>query len=179
MKTAYLLCGLLISLLPLAHLSASYDDDGDGSLLLLATEAHAATTSSAALTTIEKKQLALRAKEARKKAYAPYSNYPVGAALLTHTGEIYSGANVENASYGLMICAERLAIFQAVNDGNRTFKAMAISLKNGASPCGACRQVLYEFSPNLIILIADENGLIVKETTIGELLPAPFGPNNL
>ena len=176
MKTAYLLFGLLINLLPLAHLTA-YDDDS--SLLQIATEEPAAKSSSAALTDKEKKELAQRAKEASKKAYAPYSKCSEGAAILTQSGEVYSGANVENASYGLTICAERSAIFQAVNDGNREFKAIAISLKNGEFPCGACRQVLNEFNSDLIVLMVDEDGRKIKETTLKELLPNAFGPKNL
>ena len=180
MKTAYLLFGLLINLLPLAHLTA-YDDDS--SLLQIATEEPAAKSSSAALsaalTDKEKNELARSAKEASKKAYAPYSKCLEGAALLTQSGEVYSGANVENASYGLTICAERSAIFQAVNDGNREFKAIAISLKNGEFPCGACRQVLNEFNSDLIVLMVDEEGMKIKETTLKELLPNAFGPKNL
>ena len=116
---------------------------------------------------------------ARKQAYAPYSHFAVGAALLTTCGEIIRGCNVENASYGLTICAERSAVFNAIGKGHTTFQALAVSLKGSGSPCGACRQVLNEFAPDLIILLADPEGLNLRETTLSELLPDAFGPSNL
>jgi cytidine deaminase len=111
---------------------------------------------------------------ARTAAYAPYSNYPVGAAILTELG-IYSGCNIENASYGLSNCAERTAIFTAVAAGARKITAAAIVTENGGSPCGACRQVLAEFAqPDCIVLLLDASGGVITETTIGELLPLAF-----
>src|SRR5689334_5222747 len=97
----------------------------------------------------EKKLLAEKAAEARQRAYAPYSNFFVGAAIMTHDGKIYQGCNVENASYGLAICAERTAAVKAASDGVRSFKAIAVSVPGGGTPCGACRQFLNEFNPDL------------------------------
>ena len=116
--------------------------------------------------------------QARKLAYTPYSHYKVGAALLGKSGKVYQGCNVENASYGLTCCAERTAIFKAVSEGEREFEAIAIVTKNGGSPCGACRQVLSEFAPELVVYIADKDNHI-KETSINKLLPAAFGPKHL
>jgi len=116
---------------------------------------------------------------ARDCAYAPYSEFSVGAALLGKSGKIYTGANVENASYGLTMCAERVAIGHAVASGERDFTAIAISLKGGGSPCGACRQVLREFSQEMRVLMADETGNLVREMTLQELLPESFGPESL
>ena len=118
------------------------------------------------------------AKQVRKKAYAPYSRYKVGAALLGKSGKIYTGCNVENASYGHTICAERAAIVKAVSEGEREFEAVAVVTKNGGSPCGACRQVLSEFSPELIIYIADKDGAY-RTTTLKKLLPDSFTPAHL
>jgi cytidine deaminase len=118
------------------------------------------------------------AKKARRRAYTPYSHYKVGAALLGKSGKVYLGCNVENASYGLTCCAERTAIFKAVSEGETEFEAIAIVTKNGGSPCGACRQVLSEFAPDLTLYIADKDGN-VEETSIKKLLPAAFGPKHL
>lgn len=117
--------------------------------------------------------------EARARSYCPYSEFPVSAALLAVSGKVFVGVNVENASYGLTICAERVAVGNAVASGEREFNAIAIVVKNGGSPCGACRQVLNEFSPSLRVLMADENGKLVRETTLGKLLPDAFGPQSL
>ena len=114
---------------------------------------------------------------AAKEAYAPYSNYQVGAALLTSEG-IYTGCNVENASYGATICAERTAVFKAVSEGQRQFMAIAVATKNGGSPCGLCRQVLREFSSDLTIIVTDFQGHS-RIFTLAELLPESFGPENL
>jgi len=119
------------------------------------------------------------ASEVRSRAYAPYSNYSVGAALLTSSGEIFTGVNVENASYPHTICAERAAVFNAVSAGEQEFEAMAIVTENGGMPCGACRQVLSEFGLNTMVLIADQEGKIVGETKVGDLLPGAFGPDDL
>jgi len=119
------------------------------------------------------------AQETRKLAYAPYSNYPVGAALLTASGRIYTGVNVENAAYPSSMCAERVAVYKAISEGERDFEAIAVVTDNGGSPCGACRQVLAEFSLDMVVLIAGGDGRVVLETTAAGLLPASFGPLDL
>jgi cytidine deaminase len=118
------------------------------------------------------------ATQARERAYAPYSNYAVGAALLSKSGRVYTGCNVENAVYSLTVCAERAALFKAVSEGEREFDALAVVTANGGSPCGSCRQVLAEFSPDLRVLIAIP-GELVAVLTIAELLPRAFGPRDL
>jgi cytidine deaminase len=117
--------------------------------------------------------------EARKLAYAPYSHHPVGAALLTASGRIVTGVNVENAAFPTGTCAEQTAVFKAVSEGERKFEAIAVVTENGGSPCGACRQVLSEFGLDLLVLIADGGGRIVWETTLDQLLPGAFGPAHL
>ena len=124
-------------------------------------------------------QLLQHAVEARMAAYAPYSNFQVGAALLAENGEVFTGCNVENASYGMTICAERVAVFKAISEGVKTFKAIAISVPGGGAPCGACRQVLNEFSPQLKIILGDEFGSSLRETTLDNLFPSAFGPRNI
>jgi cytidine deaminase len=117
---------------------------------------------------------------ARNGAYAPYSKFSVGAALLDDGGTVWPGANVENASYGLSMCAERTAIFNAVaNGGARRFDAIAVAGPSGVTtlPCGACRQVLYEFAPGLRVVYDDGGEL--KETSLAALLPNAFGPEKL
>ncbi len=114
-----------------------------------------------------------QAAEARENAYAPYSKYPVGAAVLTATGRIFNGCNVENASSGLTVCAERTAIQNAVSEGEREITALAVVTEDGASPCGACRQVLLEFGKDAVIILADGAGMF-QETSLRELLPRPF-----
>lgn len=131
------------------------------------------------LTDEQRQDLLQSAIEARKWVYAPYSNYPVGAALLTTSGRIYDGVNIENAAYPSSMCAERVAVFKAVSQGERQFEAIAVVTRDGGSPCGTCRQVLSEFGLETIVLIADESGKIIQETTIDELLPGAFGPANL
>ena len=117
---------------------------------------------------------------AREFAYAPYSKFFVGAAILGQSGKVYSGCNVENASYGLTNCAERVAIAKAIGQGESKFELLAISVKGGGSPCGACRQVINEFChASMRVLMADENGILVKEMSLGELLPDSFGPESL
>ena len=127
----------------------------------------------------EHNQLIAAASEARQRAYAPYSRYPVGAALLARSGKIYTGANVENAAYGHAMCAERVALFRAVAEGERSFRALAIVTAGAASPCGACRQVLSEFDEGkLCVIMADEAGN-AREATLGELLPDSFSVHDL
>lgn len=125
------------------------------------------------------KQLIELANEARRHAYAPYSNYPVGAALRTKTGRVYTGVNVENAAYPTGICAERVAVFKAVSEGERAFEVIAVVTNNGGSPCGACRQVLSEFGLGTVVLIADGKGGLFQETTVGNLLPEAFLPHDV
>jgi cytidine deaminase len=122
--------------------------------------------------------LIAQALKVRQRAYAPYSHYKVGAALLGKSGKVYLGCNVENAAYGLTCCAERNAIFKAVSEGEIEFEAMAVATRNGGSPCGACRQVLSEFAPDLTIYIANKAGR-VKTTSIKKLLPGAFAPKDL
>ena len=119
------------------------------------------------------------AKQARLSAYAPYSKYNVGAALLTKSGKVHLGANVENAAYPTTICAERVAIFKAVTEGEREFTAMAVVTRDGGTPCGSCRQVLAEFAPDAMVIVANESGVVVRESPLHELLPGAFGPENL
>ncbi len=120
-----------------------------------------------------------RALAVRRWAYAPYSHYHVGAALLADSGKIYDGINVENAAYGSSICAERTALVKAVSEGERRFEAVAVATNNGGSPCGACRQMLAEFGLDLKILLIDGEGKVLRETTLRELLPDAFTPDAL
>ncbi len=119
------------------------------------------------------------ATEARRRAYAPYSNYPVGAALRTRSGRIFTGCNVENAAYPSSMCAERVAIFKAVSEGEKEFDVLAAVTSNGGMPCGACRQVMAEFGLDLVVLIADGEGRLVQETTVAGLLPGAFTPKDM
>lgn len=126
-----------------------------------------------------KQRLIEEALRARRWAYAPYSHYAVGAALLSTSGRIYDGVNVENAAYPNGICAERVAVFKAVSEGEREFEAIAVVADHAGSPCGACRQVLAEFGLETVVLIADENGQLVDERPLSDLLPKAFGPADL
>ncbi len=120
-------------------------------------------------------ELIAAARAARERAYTPYSRFPVGAALETEAGQVYTGCNVENASFGLTVCAERTAAFAAVCAGDRAWRALAVVSGDGSSPCGACRQVLAEFAgPGLPIYVARPDGSY-QRWTLGELLPHPFG----
>lgn len=125
------------------------------------------------------KQLIETSVEVRGWAYAPYSKYRVGAALLTTSGKIYDGVNIENAVYPLGLCAERVAIFKAVSEGERDFVAMAIATENAGMPCGSCRQVMAEFGLSMRVIIVDETGRIHSESTVEELLPGAFTPKDL
>lgn len=117
--------------------------------------------------------------EVTKHAYIPYSNYPVGAALRAIDGTVYSGCNIENAAYPATICAERTALVKAVSEGQREFDVIVVVTKNAGSPCGTCRQMLYEFAPNLRVILADLTGQITSDTTLSALLPDGFGPDRL
>lgn len=121
--------------------------------------------------------LSVIARHAAKKAYAPYSKFKVGAALLAKDGTVYTGCNIENASFGLTNCAERTAVFKAVSEGVKSFSAIAIAggKKDVAMPCGACRQVLAEFcKPDMPVRCVSLDGKIVRDYTLGELLPGTF-----
>src|SRR5690625_3970221 len=123
-----------------------------------------------------KEKLIEKSLTARENAYVPYSNFPVGAALLGEDGEIYLGCNIENSSYGLSNCAERTAIFKAVSNGVKNFKAIAITgdTDGPISPCGACRQVIAEFcKSDMPVYLTNIKGDL-QETTVGKLLPGAF-----
>jgi cytidine deaminase len=127
------------------------------------------------MTTAIHHELIQAAIDVRQRAYAKYSNFLVGAAILAADGRIYTGCNVENASYGLTICAERAAVYNAVAAGQRQFQQLAIATTGGVSPCGACRQVLAEFSPELKVLLIDvDRPDSLVETNIRDLLPGAF-----
>ncbi len=119
------------------------------------------------------------ARQARQHAYAPYSHYYVGSALLTVAGKIYSGCNVENAAYPTSMCAERVAIYKAVSEGERDFKAIVVATENGGTPCGSCRQVLAEFGLEISVLVVDGEGRLLQETNVRALLPGAFQPKDL
>ena len=122
--------------------------------------------------------LVMAASGARGHAYAPYSHFPVGAAVLAG-GRVYTGCNVENASYGLTMCAERAAVFTAIAAGERRIYAVAIAGddQRPTAPCGACRQVLHEFGPDMLVIMAGGGETVVR--TLTELLPLGFGPEDL
>jgi cytidine deaminase len=122
--------------------------------------------------------LVRRAVEARSRAYAPYSGYPVGAAVVTTSGNVFTGCNVENASFGLTVCAERVAILKAVSEGDTGVAALAVVAPGGASMCGACRQVLHEFGPSAKVYLADPSGSF-RETDAKAVLPDAFDGRGL
>jgi cytidine deaminase len=128
--------------------------------------------------TWSREELVAKAIKARENAYAPYSNYKVGAALLGRSGRVYTSCNVENAVYPLTICAERAAVARAVSEGEREFVALAVATENAGSPCGACRQVLREFGEDIVVLITDVEGNY-RETKVGDLLPDSFSRKDL
>lgn len=133
------------------------------------------------MTLTEEKQqdLIKKANQVRLKAYAPYSNYQVGAALLTKSGNFFIGANVENAAYGVTMCAERSAVFSAISAGERDFVAIAVATHNGGSPCGSCRQVLSEFGLDIDVLQVDDQGKLIQQNTLRDLLPGAFQSKDL
>ena len=131
------------------------------------------------ITLDQKQALVQKAILAQQNAYAPYSEYKVGATLLTKSGKTFSGANVENAAYPLTICGERSAVFNAVSAGEQDFEAMAVVTRDGGSPCGGCRQVMAEFGVDMLVLIADDSGHIHHELTVEQLLPHSFNAKNL
>src|SRR5580698_10758181 len=126
---------------------------------------------------IDIKKLVRAAAQARAGSVSPYSKFKVGAALLTKSGKIIGGANVESASYGLTCCAERIALFKALTDGKKNFIAVAVVARcdDGPMPCGACRQLLREYAPDAKVYIADSGDLkSIREFTVKELLPSAF-----
>jgi cytidine deaminase len=131
------------------------------------------------LTDEEHRLLIDLAREARRRAYAPYSNYQVGAVLRTRSGRIFTGCNIENAAYPTSMCAERTAIFKAVSEGENEFDVIAVVTPNGGMPCGSCRQVMAEFGLDTRVLVADAEGRLVLETTVDGLLPGAFTPQDL
>ena len=131
------------------------------------------------LTDEMKEKLVALAASTRKWAYVPYSKYRVGAALLTASGKIYEGVNIENASYAATVCAERVAVFKAVSEGEREFTAIAVATDNAGSPCGVCRQVMAEFGLETQVLLVNGEGELVREVTVGDLLPDAFLPGDL
>ncbi|MFT5193810.1 MAG: cytidine deaminase [Cellvibrionaceae bacterium] len=121
-----------------------------------------------------------KATDIRPMAYTPYSNFWVGAALITENGEIFTGVNFENASFGLTICAERNAIGTMVTGGQKTIKALAVATENGVTPCGACRQVMLEFArENYPVYIVNTTTGIVRDTTLNQLIPDAFDSSQL
>lgn len=116
--------------------------------------------------------------QAREFSYSPYSQYKVGAALLTASGKIYKGCNIENVGHTPSICAERTAIFKAVSEGEMDFVAIAVATVNGGTPCGVCRQVIQEFAPNLTVICGSLKG-DYQVLSLPDLLPHSFGPEHL
>ncbi len=125
------------------------------------------------------RRLIAEARQARWKAYAPYSKFKVGAALLAKSGRVYTGCNLENASYGAGMCAERAALAAAVGAGEREFTAIAVASDSleATAPCGICRQALNEFSPDLEVIMAGRKA--VRRSPLRKLLPHSFGPKSL
>jgi cytidine deaminase len=126
-----------------------------------------------------REQLIQRALLARRWSYSPYSHYAVGAALLTRSGRIYDGVNIENAAFPSTICAERVAVFKAVSEGERDFLTIAVATENGGSPCGGCRQVLAEFGLETLVILADASGRVTGEFPLRDILPDAFTPDKL
>lgn len=129
---------------------------------------------------ISDQELLSKAIEAQRNSYSPYSRFKVGAALLTESGRVFCGTNVENASYGLALCAERTAIFSAVAAGEKKFAKLAVvcDCADGCLPCGACRQVIAEFAPDLYLILGTANRHF-QVTSLSALLPQPFLPTHL
>lgn len=128
----------------------------------------------------EEEKLIAAARQAREFAHAPYSRFRVGAAVRTKTGRIFSGCNIENASYGLTLCAERVAIFKAVSEGEREFDSIVVvaDTEQLTPPCGACRQIIWEFCGDIPVILANLKGKIERERA-GKLLPRPFDSSHI
>ena len=131
------------------------------------------------LTPDQQKSLIETALHVRDWAYTPYSHYNVGAALLTSSGKVYEGVNIENAAYSITMCAERVAVFKAVSEGEREFTALVVATDNGSTSCGSCRQVLAEFGVATRVIFVDGKGRITLDTTVEKLLPQAFTPEDL
>jgi cytidine deaminase len=123
--------------------------------------------------------LVKKAIDATQHAYIPYSHYPVGAALQAADGTIYTGCNIENAAYPVTICGERTALAKAVSEGQRQFTVIVVATRNAGSPCGMCRQMLFEFSPTMRVILTDLDGNIRSDCSLSDLLPDGFGPSSL
>ncbi|MGC9512517.1 MAG: cytidine deaminase [Fidelibacterota bacterium] len=117
--------------------------------------------------------------EVREKAHAPYSHFHVGAALEGKDGKIYTGVNIESSSYGLSVCAERNAVARAVAEGEKSFRRLVVASPGGVSPCGACRQVLWDICGDIDVIMVDESGTVTRQMKTSELLPAAFDEKNL
>jgi cytidine deaminase len=127
-----------------------------------------------------RENLIATAKYYLKNSYSPYSNYPVGAAVLAEDELVYGGANIENSAHPSGLCAERVAINKAISEGNRKILAVAVVTRNAGSPCGACRQVMREFaSLDMPVILTSLDGSVEEEFTLGDLLPRSFGPDDL
>ena len=122
----------------------------------------------------QRRRLVESAVAVRKHAYAPFSNFFVGAAILTEDDQVFVGCNIENASFGATVCAERVAAGTAIAAGARNWRAIAVATNGGASPCGVCRQFLAEFAPEMVVVIVDCLTMRQRETTVGDLLPDRF-----
>lgn len=131
------------------------------------------------MSAIDDRQLVEAALAGSENAYIPYSNYRVGAALLTASGQVFTGCNVENAGYSPTICAERTAFVKAISEGHQQFATIAVVSRGAGSPCGVCRQFMFEFTPDLKVILADLDGQVQLVTTLSDLLPHGFGPSNL
>ena len=131
------------------------------------------------ITEKERQNLIQQAMDIRQHAYAPYSKYKVGAALLSTSGRVFTGVNIENAAYSVTICAERTAVFKAVSEGDRSFSAVAIVTDDGGSPCGSCRQVLSEFGLDTRVLLLNGDGELLREQSVSDLLPGAFTSDSL
>lgn len=130
---------------------------------------------------MDNKELLIMAEEAKENAYVPYSDFKVGAALLTKKGKVYTGCNVEIASFGATNCAERTAIFKAISEGEKDFDKIAIASSNDEEtfPCGICRQVMVEFGKDIKIILGNSKKNIIKEYTIEQLLPHSFTSSDM
>lgn len=117
--------------------------------------------------------------QAAERAYAPYSSYQVGAVLIATDGTVFTGCNVENAAYPMCICAERTALVKAVSEGQRQFHTLIVATRDGGSPCGMCRQMLYEFAPDLTVVIVDFTGQVHHQIALNQLLTLGFNAASL
>ena len=117
--------------------------------------------------------------QVQKRAYCPYSNYSVGCALEASSGQVYTGCNVENASWSVSICSERVALVKALSEGEREFRRLVIVTKDGGMSCGICRQMMNEFSPDIEIITFDAKGSVVVRERLRDMLPHAFGPESL